>query len=72
MRRYLQLDSVLQGVSELLAQVMGVRLDIKPAPASEAWAPHVLKVTASHADVGDMGVVYLDLLARLVLTYPLS
>ncbi len=62
--RYLQLGSVLEGVSELLWRVMGVRLEVGPAPHSESWARHVLKATAWHPDVGHMGVIYLDLLSR--------
>lgn len=36
---YLQLSSVLAGLSELLTQLMGLRLVQQPLPPGEAWAP---------------------------------
>lgn len=62
--RYLKLGSVLEGVSDLMYKVFGVRFTVEPAPTTESWAPNVLKATAWHDDLGPLGTVYLDLLSR--------
>jgi hypothetical protein len=61
---YLQLGSVLQGLSQLLQQLMGVQLAPQPLAPGEGWAPGVLKLAVTCQELGPLGVVYLDLLTR--------
>eukprot|EP00798_Chlamydomonas_sp_ICE-L_P019775 gene19775-26465_t len=44
------------------SDTFSVHLKVEPAPPAESWAPNVLKATAHHAELGDLGTVYLDLL----------
>lgn len=39
------------------------------APACEAWARGVLKLSVSHPDLGPCGIIYLDLLPRWVCSW---
>lgn len=59
--RYTHLPSVLRGLSELVGRVLGITLDMAPAPPGEAWAAGVIRCEASHPDLGFLGTVYLDL-----------
>jgi intermediate peptidase len=61
---YLQLGSILQGLSQLLQQLLGLQLQLQPLQPGEGWAPGVLKVAVSCQDLGQLGVLYLDLLTR--------
>jgi intermediate peptidase len=61
---YLQLGSILQGLSQLLQQLLGLQLQLQPLQPGEGWAPGVLKVSVSCQDLGQLGVLYLDLLTR--------
>jgi Zn-dependent oligopeptidase len=48
---YLELESVVEGLSQLLRRSMGVTLEERPLVAGEGWAPGVRKLAAVH----DMG-----------------
>lgn len=61
---YLQLGSILAGLDQLLRQLMGLRLQQQPLSPAEGWAPGLLKLTVSCEELGPLGVLYLDLLAR--------
>lgn len=61
---YLQLGSVLQGLSQLLQQLLGLQLQLQPLAPGEGWAPGVLKLAVTCQELGPLGVVYLDLLTR--------
>ncbi|KAG2485902.1 hypothetical protein HYH03_015346 [Edaphochlamys debaryana] len=62
--RYTALPSVLAGVARLLRAVFGVGLEAAPAAPGEGWAPGVLRLRASHPELGPLGTVYLDLGSR--------
>lgn len=61
---YLQLGSVLAGLSQLLQQLLGLQLQLQPLQPGEGWAPGVLKLSVSCQELGPLGVLYLDLLTR--------
>lgn len=61
---YLQLGSVLRGLSKLLQQLMGLQLQVQPLLPGEGWAPGVLKIAVTCRDLGPLGVLYLDMLTR--------
>jgi Zn-dependent oligopeptidase len=61
---YLQLGSILTGLSQLLQQLMGLHLELQPLQPGEGWAHGVLKLLVTCQDSGPLGVLYLDLLAR--------
>lgn len=61
---YLQLGSVLQGLNHLLTQLMGLQLQQQPLQPGEGWAPGVVKLGVSCQELGPLGVLYLDLVAR--------
>jgi hypothetical protein len=68
-RSYLRLGSVLSGFADLMRRLMRVELRVEPAPAAEAWARGVLKLAASHPDLGELGTVYLDLVRQGILPF---
>ncbi|PNH07339.1 Mitochondrial intermediate peptidase [Tetrabaena socialis] len=59
--RFTALPSVLAGVRLLLRRLFRIDLAVEAAAPGEAWAPGVLRCTASHPDLGPLGAVYLDL-----------
>lgn len=61
---YLQLGSVLAGLSQLLQQLLGLQLQLQPLQPGEGWAPGVLKLSVTCQELGPLGVLYLDLLTR--------
>ena len=61
---YLQLGSILQGLSQLLQQLLGLQLQLQTLQPGEGWAPGVLKLTVTCQEMGPLGVLYLDLLTR--------
>eukprot|EP00879_Flechtneria_rotunda_P021241 GHRR01022377.1.p1 GENE.GHRR01022377.1~~GHRR01022377.1.p1 ORF type:complete len:527 (+),score=170.00 GHRR01022377.1:1082-2662(+) len=61
---YLQLGSVLAGLSELLDRLMGLQLQQQPLSAKEAWAQGLVKLAVVCCEHGPLGTLYLDLVAR--------
>lgn len=61
---YLQLGSVLSGLSQLLQQLLGLQLQLQPLQPGEGWAPGVLKLSVTCQELGPLGALYLDLLTR--------
>lgn len=61
---YLQLGSVITGLSQLLQQLLGLQLELQPLQPGEGWASGVLKLAVTCQESGPLGVLYLDLLAR--------
>lgn len=61
---YLELERVVEGLSDLLRRSMGVQLQERALAEGEGWAPGVRKLAAVHDTDGFLGVVYLDLYRR--------
>ncbi|KAL4855723.1 Mitochondrial intermediate peptidase [Chlorella vulgaris] len=64
MTEYLELERVVEGLSELLRRSMGVQLQERGLEPGEGWAPGVRKLAAVHDTDGFLGIVYLDLYRR--------
>jgi hypothetical protein len=62
--RYLVLEGVLDGLQQLVRQLLGIQLEASRVPPEEGWGPHLLKLTATHVDLGPLGTLYLDLASR--------
>ena len=61
---YFPLEGVISGIGELLARVLGLRIELEDLAPGEGWTEDLKKLVVKTKD-GDMrGTVYLDLLPR--------
>jgi Zn-dependent oligopeptidase len=62
---YLQVDSVISGLSDLMARTVGIELRPEAVGAGpEGWAPGVRRLAVVDSGGGRLGTLYLDLVAR--------
>ncbi|GBF99345.1 hypothetical protein Rsub_11757 [Raphidocelis subcapitata] len=62
---YLQVDSVISGLSDLMARTVGIELRTEPLGAgAEGWAPGLRRLAVADSGGGRLGTLYLDLVAR--------
>lgn len=61
---YFSLGTVMQGLSSLLEDIYGIRLEPAVAKVGETWSPEVRRINVVSDQEGVIGVVYCDLFER--------
>ncbi|CUS20673.1 LAQU0S01e12024g1_1 [Lachancea quebecensis] len=61
---YFSLGTVMQGLSDLLEDIYGIRLEPAVAKVGETWSPEVRRINVVSDQEGVIGVVYCDLFER--------
>ncbi|KAJ3096366.1 Mitochondrial intermediate peptidase [Physocladia obscura] len=64
LRPFFSVGTTIAGISELLTNLYGIRLEPASVRLGETWHPDVRKVQIVHETEGVIGIVYMDLFAR--------